>query len=148
MKKIVFLSLVIALIIGSCAQETVKFPQGAWKNVSFQSVSKDSLGNMVTTNYDIDVVKMWSEKNFSFVGQWKQDTIIRDFYGGGTYTLEGNRYYENVVYHFTQPGKVMNYNLKGLLELRNDTLIQTSPVDDNGRIDENRHSVEKYIRLK
>ena len=103
---------------------------------------------MVTPNYDIDVVKMWSEKNFSFVGQWKQDTIIQDFYGGGTYTLEGNRYYENVVYHFTQPGKVMNYNLKGLLELRNDTLIQTSPVDDNGRIDEIRHSVEKYIRLK
>lgn len=149
MKKIVFLSVIASLIFVSCTQkETIKFPQGAWKNVSFQSISKDSLGHVVTTNYKVDFVKMWSEKNFSFIGQWNQDTVIRDFYGGGTYTMEGNRYYEHVVYHFSQPGNVLDFNLKGLLELRNDTLIQMAPVDDYGKINENRHSLEKYIRLK
>ena len=149
MKKIVLLSLVVSLIIQSCIQkETTKFPQGAWKNVSFQTIGKDSLGNVATTNYKVDFVKMWSEKNFSFVGQWSQDTIIKDFYGGGTYTLDGNKYSEHVVYHFSQPGMVIDYNLKGLLELRNDTLVQIAPVDDKGKVIEKSHSLEKYVRLK
>jgi hypothetical protein len=148
MKKILFLSLIISLIILSCANQESKFPQGAWKNVLFQVTSVDSLGNKVIKNYNIDVVKMWSEKNFSFVGQWKQDTIIKDFYGAGTYKLEGNRYEENVLYHFSKPGSVMNYNLKALLELKNDTLIQTSPVDSNGQINKSKYSVEKYVQLK
>jgi hypothetical protein len=42
----------------------------------------------------------------------------------------------------------MNYDLKALLELRNDTLIQTSPVDDNGQINEKKYSIEKYVRVK
>jgi hypothetical protein len=148
MKKTLLLGLIISLIITCCTNQQNKFPLGAWKNVKFQSIITDSLGKIVINNYNIDVVKMWSEKNFSFVGQWKQDTVIRDFYGGGTYKLEGNRYEENVVYHFSQPGKVWNYTLKALLELRNDTLIQTSPVDDNGQINKNRYSIEKYIQIK
>jgi hypothetical protein len=148
MKKTLFLSLIISLIILSCANQENKFPQGAWKNVQFQGVSIDSLGNKLIKNYDINVVKMWSEKNFSFIGQWKQDTIIRDFYGGGTYKLEGNRYEENVLYHFSKPGTVLNYTLKALIELKNDTLIQTSPVDDNGQINKNKYSIEKYVQLK
>lgn len=148
MKKATFFGLIISAIIVSCTNQQNKFPQGAWKNVQFQSMITDSLGKIVTNNYNLDVVKMWSEKNFSFIGQWKQDTIIRDFYGGGTYNLEGNRYEENVVYHFSHPGKVMKYTLKALLELRNDTLIQTSPVDDNGQINKKRYSIEKYIQVK
>ncbi|MDF1571794.1 MAG: hypothetical protein P1P82_09285 [Bacteroidales bacterium] len=128
--------------------EKNKFPQGAWKNVKFQHIFTDSLGKTVTNDYNIDFLKMWSEKNFSFIGHWKQDTLIRDFYGGGTYKLEGNRYEEHVVYHFTQPGKVMNYTLKALIELKNDTLIQISPVDDNGQIDKKSYSIEKYIQVK
>lgn len=148
MKKSLFSGLIISIIIVSCTNQQNKFPQGAWKNVQFRSISTDSLGKIVTNNYNVDVVKMWSEKNFSFIGQWKQDTIIKDFYGGGTYKLEGNKYEENIVYHFSQPGKVMNYTFKALLELRNDTLIQTSPVDDNGQIKKNRYSIEKYIQVK
>ena len=74
--------------------------------------------------------------------------IIRDFYGGGTYKLKGNRYEENVLYHFSKPGTVLNYTLKALIELKNDTLIQTSPVDDNGQINKNKYSIEKYVQLK
>jgi hypothetical protein len=148
MKKILFLSLIISLIIGSCAKQERKFPQGAWKIVQEQIVSKDSMGKIVKKNYDINYIKMWSEKNFSFIGQWKQDTTIKDFYGGGSYLLKGNRYEEYVVYHFTKPGSIMNFVLKGLLELRNDTLIQTAPVDDNGKVNEKSYSVEKYVRVK
>ena len=74
------LCLIISLIISSCANQESNFPQGAWKNVQFQAVSVDSLGNKAIKNYDIDFVKMWSEKKFSFVGHWNQDTIVKDFY--------------------------------------------------------------------
>jgi uncharacterized membrane protein len=148
MKKVIFLSLVIVLIIGSCVQQENKVPQGAWKLVQSQATTKDSLGNVVSINYHPVFTKMWSEKNFSFIGQWKQDTIIRDFYGGGTYKLEGNRYEETEIYHWSKPKTVLNNRIKMSLELRNDTLIQIYPVDDNGQIDKTNCYVEKYIRLK
>ena len=110
--------LVISVFLLACTQEEKSPIEGAWKNVLFQVISTDSLGKTITIDYKIDVVKMWSEKNFSFIGQWNQDSIIKDFYGGGTYKLDGNKYEENVVYHFSRPGKIWDYNLKGLLEIR------------------------------
>ena len=139
--------LVISVFLLACTQEEKSPIEGAWKNFLFQSISTDSLGKTITIDYKIDVVKMWSEKNFSFIGQWNQDSIIKDFYGGGTYKLDGNKYEENVVYHFSRPGKIWDYNLKGLLEIRNDTLIQTAPVDENGQIIKSRYFIEKYVRL-
>jgi len=148
MKKLILLSLIISLLIGSCIQPESKVPQGAWKMVQSQGTTTDSLGNIVSIDYHPVVTKMWSEKNFSFIGQWKQDTIIRDFYGGGTYKLEGNRYEETEIYHWSRPKTVLNEKYKMLLELKNDTLIQTYPVDDNGQIDTTNLFIEKYIRLK
>jgi hypothetical protein len=78
---------------------------------------------------------MWSEKNFSFIGQWKQDTVIRDFYGGGTYTLNGIHCELKVIYHWYKPRTVLDWTVKELLELRNDTLILTYPLNDNWEID-------------
>jgi hypothetical protein len=148
MKKNILLILIIPLLIGSCVQQENKFPQGAWKLVQSQGTTTDSLGNVVSIDYHPIVTKMWSEKNFSFIGQWQQDTLIRDFYGGGTYKLDGNRYEETETYHWSRPKTVLNDKYKMLLELRNDTLIQTYPVDDNGQIDKTHYYVEKYIRLK
>ena len=148
MEKITFLSLVISLIIGSCAKQESKFPQGAWKNVLSQMIKTDSSGKVTSVDYPVVFTKMWSEKNFSFIGQYKQDTIMRDFYGGGTYELKGNRYDEFEIYHFSKPGSVLNIHNKMLLELRNDTLIQSYPVDDNGQGIKKNYYVEKYIRLK
>jgi len=148
MKKLILFSLIISLLIGSCIQQENKFPQGAWKLVQSQGTTTDSSGNIISVNYHPVFTKMWSEKNFSFIGQWQQDTIIRDFYGGGTYKLEGTRYEETEIYHWSRPKTVLNEKLKMLLELRNDTLIQTYPVDDNGQIDKTNFYVEKYIQLK
>ena len=32
-----------------------------------------------------------------------------------------------------------------LLEVKNDTLVQTWPVNENGQIDENNYRIEKFI---
>ena len=148
MKTFTFLGLILSLIICSCTQQESKFPQGAWQLVYSQGTKTDSLGNVVAIDFHPTSVKMWSEKNFSFIGQWKQDTLIRDFYGGGTYTLNGNQYEEKMIYHFGRPKTVLIWTSKALLELKNDTLIQTYPADDNWQIDKKKYYVEKYIQLK
>ncbi|HLF34340.1 MAG TPA: hypothetical protein VI583_08885 [Cyclobacteriaceae bacterium] len=147
MKKSIFSGLMILFLLSNCARQETTYPQGAWKLIQAQSIENGK----VTTTYPGILIgneyKMWSEKNFMFVGRWEEDTIITDNYGYGTYTLEGNEYEETVLYHF-----VNNYqgkSLKMTLELKNDTLIQVyHPVDSIGRQSENVSSVEKYIRMK
>jgi hypothetical protein len=146
MKKILFLSLIISLIIGSCTQQGNKLPQGAWQFIQSQAIIKDSVMNMFPVKYSGSDIKMWSENHFLSVGQIKMDTTFMDIYVGGTYKLEGNRYEESILYHVNK--KAVGQKVKMLLELRNDTLIQTYPVDDNGLPIKSGYSIEKYIRLK
>jgi hypothetical protein len=146
MKASILFCLMISMIIIGCAQQKRIPIEGAWQLVQSQGVTKDSLGNVIPVDFHPVSTKMWSESHFSFIGQWKQDTTIRDFYGGGTYKLEGNRYEENILYHFIK--SAIGQNVKMLLELRNDTLIQTYPVDSNGQINKSDYYIEKYIRLK
>ena len=147
MKKPIFPGLIILFLFTTCTRQETTYPQGAWKLIQTQSIQNGEAtitypGLLIGNEY-----KMWSEKNFMFVGRWEEDTIITDNYGYGTYTLDGNQYVETVLNHF-----VNNYegkSLKMTLELKNDTLIQVyHPVDSTGRQSENVSSVEKYIRMK
>jgi hypothetical protein len=146
MKKTIYLSLVILLIIGSCVQDK-KSIEGAWQLVETQSVTN---GKVETTYPGVLVgkeFKTWSEKNFMFVGRWTENSIITDNYGFGTYTLEGNKYEETILYHFNRPYEGQTIKMK--LELKNDTISQIyHRLDTTGRPDEKVYSVEKYIRLK
>jgi len=70
--------------------------------------------------------------------------LTYDNYGGGTFTLEGDRYEENLLY----AGKsIFSRKIRMLMEVRNDTLIQKWPADENWKLAE-KYSIEKYIRLK
>jgi hypothetical protein len=146
MKKTVFLSLIIALIIGGCTQQVSKLPQGAWQFVKSQRVINDSVVNMFPGKYSGSDIKMWSEEHFLVVGRFKMDTAFMDNYVGGTYKLEGNKYEESILYHVNK--NAVGLTVKMLLELKNDTLIQTYPVDDNGIPVKGGYYIEKYIRLK
>lgn len=146
MKKIVFLSLIIAIMIWGCIQQVSMLPQGAWQLVQSQREINDSIVNMFPVKYSGSDIKMWSEKNFLIVGRFKIDTTFIDNYVGGTYKLEGNRYEESILYHVNK--KAVGQTVKMLLELKNDTLIQTYPVDDNGQLIKDGYYIEKYTRLK
>jgi hypothetical protein len=147
MKKVIFLGLVIALIIGSCTQEKKSPIEGAWQLIETQNVTN---GKVETTYPGVLVgkeFKTWSEKNFMFVGRWTENSITTDNYGFGTYTLEGNKYEETIFYHFNRPYEGQTIKMK--LELRNDTLSQIyHRLDTTGKPDEKVYSVEKYARLK
>jgi hypothetical protein len=147
MKKLLLPLLAIAFAMNACSDVSDKYPQGAW-----QLIRSESINNGVTTvTYPGILVgseyKMWSEKNFMFVGRWQQDSVTIDNYGFGTYILNGNEYEETVMYHFMK--EYQDQKIKMTLELKNDTLVQVyHPVDSTGKSIENISSVEKYVRLK
>lgn len=64
---------------------------------------------------------------------------------GGTYTLEGNKYMENVIYHANK--EYVGTKVRLLLEIRNDTLTQSYPADENWKLSV-KYSIEKYVRVK
>ncbi len=144
MKNLTFLSLIISLIMFSCAQEEKSPIEGAWQLVSGEWGSIEETFPGQITGSDI---KMWTKDCFAFVGKFQMDTVMIDNFGWGKYTLiEGIKYEENIMMHKTAPN-LEGKTLKMLTEIRNDTLIQKWPVDDNWNLVEN-YSIEKYVRVK
>jgi opacity protein-like surface antigen len=146
MRKTVLLTIVVSLIAVSCSQAKKSPIAGAWK----LAYEFEKSGDKVTIIYPgINTgseIKMWSDHNFIFVGRFKEDSTFTDSFGGGTYSLNGNRYEENVEYHSSSD--YLGKKVKLLLELRGDTIIQTWPVDDNGQITASKYYTEKWARLK
>jgi len=147
MKKVFLSSLVIVLIVGGCAQEKKSPIEGIWKLTYGQWYNwnpSDTLMYQFPGNMDIYHIKIFSKGNFTFVGQYSLDTLTHDNYGGGTYTLEGDRYEENVLY----AGKsIVNRKVRMIQKVENDTLIQKWPADESWKLPE-KYSIEKYIRLR
>jgi hypothetical protein len=135
----------IVFIIGSCTPKKGIKIEGAWQFVSAKSIAGDTLEFQIPGDYTGSGIKIWSKDHFAFVGLWKKDTATINSYGGGTYTMNENRYNETINYHTdnTAVGKT----IKMIIEIKNDTLYQTWPVDDNGKFDSANYRIEKYIML-
>jgi hypothetical protein len=145
MKKIILLSLIIALIIGSCTQQEVKFPlEGAWQVVSWQRIAGDTLNAKLGTTFTGTEMKIWSRNCFNFVGRYNLDTAMYDNYGGGTYKLAGTHCEESYLYFGEK--SMIGTSQRLLLEIKNDTLIQTWPCDANWQIDKSNYNVQKLTR--
>ena len=146
MKKIYFLLIVTVTILGGCSQQKSSKIEGAWQLVNWRHLVGDSLvwefpGKTTGSNLVI-----YSEHLFLSVGRFKNDTAYIDNSVGATYILKGNRSEETLLYF---PIKDMvGKKVKSLLEVRNDTLIKTYPLDANWKVDKSGYSVEKYIRFK
>jgi len=52
---------------------------------------------------------------------------------------------ENVIYHANK--EYVGTKVRLLLEIRNDTLTQSYPADENWKLSE-KYSIEKYVRVK
>jgi hypothetical protein len=158
MRKVVFISLVIVILVEGCAQEKKSPVEGIWKLIYGYWYHNDTLTYEFPGDMDIYHIKIFSGKNFTFVGHlrlltllqsgsavmFSKDTLTHDNYGGGTFSLKGDRYEENV--QFT--GKaIVGRKVKMILEVKNDTLIQKWPADEKWKLAE-KYSMEKYVRLK
>jgi hypothetical protein len=130
MKKLIFFGLIIFMTIGSYAQGK-KYPLEG--DTSLQAMIKNGQ------------IKTFSKKYFTFVGHFEQGTSIYESYGGGTYTLNGDRYEESIIYQNDK--SLINKKFKALDEIRNDTLIHRYNTDDSWKLRKG-YFTEKYVRLK
>ena len=146
MKKVIFLGLIIWLIIAACGNQNNKSLLGAWQMVQMQGVEGGKVTNYFSEKYKVNQTKMWSENRFIFVGKYQVDTVTTYRYGVGTYTLNGNLYEEDILYHFVESYEGQKNRI--WLEIRNDTLLHIFPVDETGKPNQTRHWVEKYVRIK
>jgi hypothetical protein len=147
MKKIIFFSLVIVLIIGSCKQEKKSLVEGAWKLDSWERFRGDTLVAILGKDAIGGEIKIFSQQYFVFRGRYQADTTISDNFGGGTYKIDGN-HYEETYLNFLDLQRPPTDILKLLIELRDDTLIQTWPCDENWQVNKSKYyNIQKYIRL-
>jgi len=143
--------IILSIIIG-CSPEPVKFPIGAWSLVQTKRVTN---GKSVVTfptpsNKGItSQIKMYSENTWTFVGKSSRDTVVIDVFGGGTYTLEGISYEENIIYHYGKQW-IGRTSKNMTLELVTDTLVQSyHPVSAiDGQPVDSITNIQKYVRLK
>ncbi len=144
-KKLLCLFFIAFSISAHCQKKSLNI-EGAWKLVYYETINGDKPGIEFPGKSDWDVTKIWYGNQSIGVGVIKEDTTVTDFYGAGTFTLDGNRYEEDVKVLFYKPWE--GKKIKMLMEIRNDTLIQTYPVDDNGIIDKDWAWREKLVRVK
>jgi hypothetical protein len=145
MKASIFLFSMMVLFISSCTQPAKSPIEGSWQLVSGRWMDGDSLIGEFPGKLTVSAIKMWSKGHVLFVGQFKSDTIVMDSYGGGPYKLEGNQYEETLQF-FAWKSEIGN-TVKMVVEIKNDTLIQTWPLGTNGQVDKSNFNQEKYIRL-
>lgn len=103
MKKSAFLIMFVILIIGSCAEKEVdeKSPlEGAWKLVYGSWIAYDET---FPDQVQGDGTKIWTKEHYAFIHRFRNneatlettDTFV-DYYGWGTYELNGKRYKQHV----------------------------------------------------
>ncbi|NVO19530.1 MAG: hypothetical protein HXX13_07510 [Bacteroidetes bacterium] len=138
--------LLILLSFTACNQKKAISIEGAWRQIEHKTFTGDSVVIDFPGKSEVDAIKIWSGNRFMFVARVKTDTVVEENYGTGTFKLEGNRYEENINILGYKPWE--GKTIKMTLEIRNDTLIQTYPVDDNGVKEKEWACIEKYLRLK
>ena len=132
------------LIIGCSTQEKKSPIEGGWKLVYASYPSSDFT---FPINFTGAGVKTWTSGTFVFTGKYQMDTTIYNNYGWGTFKLsEGNKYEESIIYHHLSESSI-GTSIKMFIEVRNDTLIQKWPLNDNWQLPA-QYSIEKYVRLK
>ena len=146
MKAMLLCCLMAVWVISGYAQQKSPKIEGAWQLVSAKSVEGKST-YVFPGDWNGSQMKLWTKNHFAFVGvlKAKQDTATFNNSGGGTYKLTGNRYVETIKYHSDKSS--VDKTIKMNIEIKNDTLIQTWPVDEKGKIDPANYNIEKYIRL-
>ena len=150
-KPTLFLIVTLFLLVG-CTTKKKESIEGVWQMVSAKWIDDSGYLTNDTTVYRLpeDIqggqIKAWLDGYVIMAGTGKLDSIELPSYVAATYTLDGNKYVETIIYHdwTASPGTIVNM----ILEINNDTLIQKYPVDENWNLNEKAYMWEKYVRIK
>lgn len=144
MKKNLLLCLILPLILGSCTTETTSPMEGAWKLAYEIEVKGDNTSILYPGETLGSEIKMWSGDRWALVGVFVEDSTLSDVFAGGKFTIEGTDYREIVEFHSAT--EYLGQTVKLYLEIKNDTLTQYWPVDENGDPIESHYYMEKWVR--
>ncbi len=145
MKTKILCFVLIAFSLNGFSQQKPIALEGAWKVVQRQSITDGKVFTYFPGKDEVDVVKIWSGNRFMDVGRSKSGTTFTNEFSSGTFKLDGSKYEEDIAYLFYKPWEGTTVNMSMIF--RNDTLIQTYPVNAKGQPDKNGAWVEKYIKL-
>lgn len=146
MKALITLGIILTITSCSFAPQELKFPLGTWQLVQWQQFSGDSVTEIFPGQWTGSDIVMIGERHIFSVGTFKNDTAVFNNYVGVSYTLDGNRLEETILY-FPYPDNI-GQKVKQILEMRGDTLYKSYPCDDNWVLNKSSYNVEKYVRMK
>jgi hypothetical protein len=146
MRQLFFCLLLSFFSLSAYSQNQKLNLQGAWKLVQVQQIENNKTETILPGKYTGEQIKIWSGSQFMFVGRYIVDTKTEDQYGMGTFKLDGSKYEEFLPVFSYKPWESKVIRLK--MEMKNDTLIQTFPLNEKFETDENTTNIEKYVRIK
>ena len=120
--------------------------EGAWKLAYEYEISGDDSRLLFPGTSKGSEAKMWSGDRWALVGVFIEDSIVTDVFAGGKFTLEGTNYQEIVEYHSAT--EYLGQTVKLYLEIKNDTLTQIWPIDEQGEPVEGPYYMEKWVRFE
>ena len=151
MKK-VFLILILPVVITACTESPRNDVQsanevslkGTWKLLSGTLIEK---GDTIVTDYtkDRSFIKIINDSHFAFLNHTLRKDTTDFSAGGGTYSLSGNTYTEQLEYCSAKEWEGHDFSFT--VTITGDTLIQ-SGVEKIENEEINRVNIEKYIRVK
>lgn len=137
-------TLMLCLALLGCVSEKRNPVEGSWQILSGSQKTADTAFSYSQEN--IFAIKMFSGNHVGWFGRYLRggDTLI--YFGGGTFTLEGNNYTESVRYHSipSAVGKAVPFEV----EIRNDTLIQKGPRKTGEYVDSKWDLYEVWVRVE
>ena len=139
-------SLILPLLFVSCGRESLSPMEGAWKLAYEYEVKGDQSTLLFPGTAQGSEIKVWSGERWALVGVFIEDSVMTDVFAGGKFTIDGTDYREIVEYHSAP--EYLGTTVKLYLEIKNDTLTQFWPVDDNGVPDKDHHYMEKWVRFE
>ena len=134
----------LLLFVGCTTHQKKDHIEGVWKMVSAHWYN-ETLDLKYPQDMEGGQIKSWQDGYVILAGTVKIGGIEGPSYMAASYTLDGNKYQEVIIYHDYTAPEGMTINL--ILEIHNDTLIQKFPADENWNLGE-KYMYEKYIRVE
>jgi hypothetical protein len=145
MRQILFaLTMLLCASLLGCVSEKKNAIEGTWRVVSGTMKTADTTSSY--SQADLFGMKMIFDNHWAIFGQGLRGGDTLAYYGGGTYTLEGNKYTESIKYNIVKSriGKVIPFEV----EVRNDTLIQKGPPKTAEYANSKWELCEIWVRMK
>jgi hypothetical protein len=134
-----------AVLLQGCSNNGPSPIEGTWRLAYEYEVSDGSSTCIFPGAAKGSELKMWTGNRWSLVGVFVEDSVLTDNFAGGTFTLEGTDYREMVEFHSAP--EYLGQTVHLFLEIRNDTLVQIWPVDEEGNPVPDLHYMEKWVRM-